>query len=101
MTPYVQWATLNPTEDAAAKPGQARGGMQWFEDNGAFPRMFYKVGPPQTDSIGNVTNLFDGTPYMTMTANDADEAGVLSAEGWHETREAAVAPVPNRGAKAS
>jgi hypothetical protein len=95
MTPYQNWAAKNPIEDAEGKAGVTRGGMQWFEDNGQYPRMFYKVGAPTTDAIGNLTNLIDGVAYSSIRANDADEAAVLVAEGWADK------PTPVKTAKAA
>jgi hypothetical protein len=82
MGAYTKWAASNPQADAEGQPGITRGGQQWFEDVGAYPRMFFKVGAPNINDAGIVTNLFDGTPYASIVAADEDEAGVLEAEGW-------------------
>ena len=88
MTPYQQWAAANPGE-----AGKERGGLQWFEDTGEFPRMMYRAGEPMINDDNQVVNRFHGVVCETHVAQTEDEAMTLVGDGWHFSPKDAAVPV--------
>lgn len=81
--PGIVWQDDNPQER-----GIDRGGMQWFEDMGEYPRLLYRKSEPVKNDAGAVTNRFGDIHFTTLTVADAAEHMKADAEGWRASPDA-------------